>query len=122
MAKEKEYVKPANTFIDKGITLRAKKISGSEAVRIDGVFIGDVELDGYLQIGEPGRVEGNLQVSYALIAREMFGNVLCRATVHLSSTARVHGDIVTGRIIMDEGAVFYGSCKTREMDTEFVMV
>ena len=120
--REKDYVKPANTFIDQGITLRAKKLSGSEAVRIDGLFIGDIDLDGYLQIGEPGRVEGNLQVSYALIAGEMIGNVKCRATVHLSSTAKVFGDIVTGRIIMDEGAIFYGFCKTRDEDPDIVMV
>ena len=120
--KEKEYAKPANTFIDNGITLRAKKLSGSESVRIDGLFIGDIDLDGYLQVGEPGRIEGNLQVSYALIAGEVTGNVLCRATVHLSGTARVHGDIITGRIIIDDGAVFYGMCTTRDNDPEIVVV
>lgn len=120
--KDKDYVKPANTFIDQGITLQAQKLSGSESVRIDGRYIGDIDLDGYLQVGEPGCIEGNLQVSYALIAGEIMGNVLCRATVHLSATARVHGDITTGRIIMDEGAVFYGFCKTRDNEPDIVSV
>lgn len=111
---DKDYIKPANTFIDKGITLRAEKLKGSESVRIDGLFIGDIYLDGYLQVGETGRIEGNLQVSYALIAGEVLGDVLCRATVHLSPTAKVCGNITTGRIIVDEGAVFYGQCQTRD--------
>jgi len=120
--KERNYMKPANTFVGQGITLRAEKLTGEESVRIDGLFIGDIALDGYLQIGEPGRVEGNLQVSYALIAGEIVGNIMCRATVHLSSTARVQGEIVTGRIIMDEGAVFYGTCRTRGTDGEVSVV
>ena len=120
--KERDLIKPANTFIDKGITLQAERLTGSESVRIDGLFIGDIVLDGYLQVGDSGRIEGNLQVSYALIAGEVAGNILCRATIHLSSTAKVHGDITTGRVIMDEGAVFYGLCKTREDEAEIVVI
>ena len=120
--REKDYAKPANTFIDKGIILRAERLSGSESVRIDGLFIGDIDLDGYLQVGESGQIEGSLQTSYALIAGEVKGNVLCRSTIHLAATARVHGDIVTGRIIIDKGAVFYGMCKTRDDAPEVVVV
>ena len=120
--KEKDVIKPANTFIGEGITLRAERLTGSESVRIDGLFIGDIALDGYLQVGENGRIEGNMQASYALIAGEIKGNIMCRATIHLSSTAKVHGDITTGRVIMDEGSVFYGICKTREDETEIVVV
>jgi len=118
----KEYSKPANTFIGPGITLESEKLSGSESVRIDGLFTGNIDLDGYLQVGESGRIDGNIQVSYALIAGEVRGKILCRATVHLASTARVYGDIATGRIIVDEGAVYEGFCKTREGDPEIVVV
>lgn len=123
MAKEKkDYVKPANTFLDKGVVIRAQKLSGAESVRIDGTFIGDIDLDGFLQIGETGHVQGNVQVSYALIAGEVLGNILCRATVHLASSAKVQGDITTGRIIMEEGSVFYGHCKTRDDEPEIVVI
>ena len=116
MAKDKTQVKPANTFIDKGIVLRAEKLSGSESVRIDGTFIGDIVLDGYMQVGEPGRIEGNMKVSYALVAGVVIGNILCRATVHLAPTAQVYGDINAGKIIMDSGCIIHGNCKTRGDD------
>jgi cytoskeletal protein CcmA (bactofilin family) len=119
---KKDLVKPANTFIGEGVTLRARKLSGSESVRIDGVFIGDIDLDGYLQVGETGSIQGNLQVAYALIAGEIAGNIQCSATVHLSATAKVQGDITTGKVIMDEGAVFYGYCKTKDDDAEIVVI
>ena len=119
---KKDYNKPANTFIDKGVTVQAQRLTGSESVRIDGTFIGDIELDAYLQIGETGQIEGNLNVTYAIIAGEITGNIICRATLHLSAKARVYGNIAATHIIIDEGAVFYGFCETKEIvDAEVVM-
>ena len=115
-AEKKEHFKIANTFIDKGVTIQAQKLSGSESVRIDGIYIGDIELDSYLQVGETGRIEGNVQVSYALIAGEVHGNILCNNTVHLSDKARIHGNVESKSIIIDKGAVFHGFCETRKIE------
>jgi len=113
MAK-KDFPKSANTFIDKGVTIEAKMLQGAESVRIDGHYIGDIELDSYLNIGESGLVEGNMQVSYALISGEVKGNITCRATIQLAPTATVYGNITTNRIVMEEGSKFYGYCHTRD--------
>ena len=113
-----DYSKPASTFIDKGITLEAKKLSGAESVRIDGYFIGDIDLDGYLQMGESGVIEGNVKIPFALIAGTIRGNINCSATLHLTSTAMIQGNIMCDNIIMDEGAVFFGYCKTQELFKE----
>jgi len=110
------YSKAANTFIDQGVVIEGKKLSGSESVRIDGHFIGDVDLEGYLQIGETGIIEGDLKVSYALIAGVVYGNIVCRATVQLAPTAKVRGNIMSNNIIIDEGAVFYGYCQMNNSD------
>ena len=119
MAKEREdYTKPANTFIGKGIKLQAKKLTGAESVRIDGHFVGDIDLDGYLQLGETGRVEGNIHVSYALIAGQVGGGIQCRATVHLASGSVVVGDIVCEKIVIDDGAIIRGFVKTRGAQQE----
>ena len=119
---DKVYNKPANTLIGQGVNLRAKRLTGAESVRIDGLYTGDIELEGYLQVGESGSIEGNIQVSYALIAGRIVGNISCRATVHLSPGAVVLGDIITGKVIIDEGAIFHGMCKTRYDETEELMV
>jgi len=115
---KEHYSKPANTFIDKGATIEAKKLSGSESVRLDGHFIGEIDLDGYLQIGETGVVEGDIKVSYALIAGTVYGNIVCRATVQLAPTAKVQGDILCKNVIIDEGAVFYGYCQMQNAENQ----
>ena len=120
MAKDnlsKYFSKATNTFIDQGITIEGKKLSGTESVRIDGHFIGDVDLDGYLQVGETGVIEGDIKVSYALIAGTIYGNIVCRATVQLASTAKIRGDILCNNMIIDEGAVFYGYCQMQNIDS-----
>jgi cytoskeletal protein CcmA (bactofilin family) len=105
--------KPANTFIGKGITVQAHTLLGSESVLVDGVFVGDVDLEGYLQVGQSGRIEGNAQISYALIAGTVKGDIVCRATLHLASSAVILGNITSNLVIVDEGAAIYGYCKTR---------
>jgi cytoskeletal protein CcmA (bactofilin family) len=113
MAFDKEHMKPANTFIDKGITVRADMLSGAESVRIDGLYIGGIELGGFLQVGQTGRIEGNMQVTYALIAGQVLGNITCQSTLQLAPTAIVTGNISAGSVIVDDGAVFSGFCETR---------
>ena len=112
------YSKAANTFIDQGVLIEGKKLSGSESVRIDGHFKGDVDLDGYLQIGESGIIEGDLKVSYALIAGTIYGNIVCRATLQLASTAKIQGNILCNNVIIDEGAAFYGYCQMQNAENQ----
>lgn len=107
-----DYSKPANTFIDKGVTIEANKLSGAESVRIDGSYIGDIDLDGYLQVGESGIIEGNMHVAYALVAGKIIGNIISKGTIQLASSAKMQGNISANSVIIDEGAMFYGYCKT----------
>jgi cytoskeletal protein CcmA (bactofilin family) len=108
-----DYTKPANTFIGQGITVEAQMLSGAESVRVDGIFKGDINLDGYLQLGESGRILGDIHVNYALVAGKIIGNINCRAMLHLIDGSMVMGDIQAGRLIIDKGAQIHGFCATR---------
>jgi cytoskeletal protein CcmA (bactofilin family) len=113
-SKEREQIlaKPVSTIIGQGVTIQTEKLSGTESVRIDGNFRGDIELDGYLHIGANGRVMGNLHVSIAKIEGRVKGNVTCRDMVELTATASLQGDIYTGTIVVQEGAKLNGLCST----------
>ena len=82
-----------NTVIGKGITLESALLTGKESVRIDGVFYGDVDLDGSLILGETGTIEGNVHAKYIIAAGLVKGNVECDTVLHVSPTARIYGDI-----------------------------
>jgi cytoskeletal protein CcmA (bactofilin family) len=114
MAREKEELnKPTNTVIGKNLTINAATITGEDSIRVDGTINGNISLDGTLFVSDTGHIEGDLLISSARIAGNIKGNITCRSTLHMAATAVVKGDITTAALIVDDGAVLYGLCKTR---------
>ncbi|MDR1735581.1 MAG: polymer-forming cytoskeletal protein [Oscillospiraceae bacterium] len=106
------------TVIGKGIKLEAAKLSGTESVIIDGIYLGDVDLDGFLKIGETGSVIGNIKAKQIEIAGKVKGVVVCDGTVHLTASAYVEGGIATQSLKTDEGARINGQCRMVNDQTE----
>ena len=101
-------VEVPDTVIGKGITLEAALLTGRESVRIDGIFLGDVNLEGSLILGETGTIEGTVRGKYIIVAGQIRGNIECEGVLHISPTARVNGDIKANSIIVDEGGQLSG--------------
>lgn len=100
-----------NTVIGQGMSLEAVRMTGSEPVRIDGIYKGDLELEGSLVLGDSGEIHGNVIASYFLVAGEIIGNIKCHTQLHFASTAKVTGDIEAQSLIVDEGSQVTGRYK-----------
>ena len=109
-----EFTRPTGTVIGHGFTIHAARFTcaDSESMRIDGTVIGNIDIDGVLNLSDTGRVDGNISAGSPRIAGRVFGNVQCRNVLHLASTADVKGDIITTTLIVDDGAIFSGVCQT----------
>ena len=100
---------PGATQIGKSLKLEAD-IRGAENLFIDGEVIGSIELDGKnLTIGPNGRVEADVVAQSVTISGQLQGNVRASDSIELRKTGTFLGDMVTSRIIIEEGAVFRGS-------------
>ena len=97
-----------NTVIGKGIVIEAASMTGAESVRIDGVFNGNVDIDGSLVLGDSGVINGETRANYFVVAGEVTGNIACETVLHFASTARVFGDVETQSLIVDEGSQISG--------------
>jgi len=119
---QNEFAQPTSTVIGFGSTIHAAKFTcgESESMRIDGTLVGDIEIEGLLNISETGRVDGNINAGSARIAGRVFGNVNCKNVIHLASTADVTGDVITSSLIVDEGAVIAGQMQTRLVADEII--
>jgi len=111
------YETVTTTIIGKGITLEAALLTGKESVKIEGVFLGDVDLDGHLTLGETGVIEGFVRAKEVQIGGQMRGNIECTATVTVDPTARVTGDIRSQSIKVAEGAQLNGRSQVGEVPT-----
>jgi cytoskeletal protein CcmA (bactofilin family) len=109
-----EFSRPTGTVIGRGFTIQAARFTGSnaESMRVDGTIQGNIELDGVLNLGETGRIDGDILAESARIAGAVMGSIQCRFALHLTSTAEVTGDILTETLIIDKGAILHGRCQT----------
>lgn len=87
-------------------TLRAES-----NVNVSGRVVGKLIVNGRAVISQNGRVEGELRATNAAIGGTIEGEVYVEERLELESTAHVDGSIQTDRLIVEEGAVFTGTCK-----------
>jgi cytoskeletal protein CcmA (bactofilin family) len=89
-------------------------ITSKGTVRLDGELVGDMISEGNIVIGEAGKVKGNITCHSIIVSGTVEGNVICKEQLRLTNTASLYGDIEVKSFIVDENAVFEGSCKMRE--------
>ena len=96
-------------IIGKGTKIIGDITSGGD-VRIDGLLTGNIVISGKLVLGPNGVVEGNITSVNAELEGEVRGIVNITETLSLKSTAKINGDIVTSKLMIEPGALFTGSC------------
>jgi len=80
-------------------------------LRIDGEIQGNISTSSKVVIGESGILRGNLTCLEADIEGTVEGKLMIENLLILREQAKVHGDILTGKLHIEEGAVFVGACK-----------
>ena len=73
-------------------------------LRIDGFVKGTIQTAGKLVIGEKGTVEGEVKCKNSTISGTIKGTMLVEELLTLHSTAKVKGDIQTGKLSVEPGA------------------
>lgn len=85
-------------------------INSSGDVRIDGHLKGNIVTTGKFVLGVNGVVDGNVTSEHADLSGEVKGTVNIAELLLLKSTAKINGDIVTGKLSIESGALFTGTC------------
>ena len=82
-----------------------------QPARIDGRLRGEVISSGPLWIGESGRVEARVEADELVVAGRLEGSAEARR-IELLASARVRAELVTPRLVLAEGCVLEGSCRS----------
>jgi cytoskeletal protein CcmA (bactofilin family) len=81
-------------------------------LRIDGKFSGRVASPtGTLIVGAGGVVDANIEVSIATIQGTVNGDIIATQRIELGRAGKLNGNIQTPSLMIEQGAVFEGSCK-----------
>ncbi|MCZ8354142.1 MAG: polymer-forming cytoskeletal protein [Cyclobacteriaceae bacterium] len=105
-----EELSSSSNTIGKGTFLEGN-IETYGNIRIEGRIRGDVKSKSKVALGNSSHIEGNITAQNADIEGEVKGKLDVAETLVLKATAVVHGDINTGKLVVEPGAVFNGTCK-----------
>jgi cytoskeletal protein CcmA (bactofilin family) len=85
-------------------------------MRVDGHLSGRVSSSsGTLIVGANGKVDANIEVAVAVIHGTINGDIIATQRLELGRAAKVNGNIQTPSLIIEQGAMFEGSCKMVQM-------
>ncbi len=73
-------------------------------MRVDGLFRGRIYTEELLEVGEEGRIEGDLDAQNLVIAGFVDGRVRVRGRLVVEATGRVQGEVRASRLVVREGA------------------
>lgn len=98
-------------FIGAG-TLVTGEASFKAMLRVDGNLSGRVNSEtGTLIVGSHGQVDANIEVAIATIHGTVNGDIIASQRLELGRAAKVNGNIQTPSLMIEQGAIFEGSCK-----------
>ena len=84
-------------------------------IRIDGTIMGSVSSKAKVVVGATGQVQGDIFCQNADISGIVQGKTTVLELLFLKSTAKLNGDISTGKLVVEVGASFTGNCNMGPM-------
>jgi cytoskeletal protein CcmA (bactofilin family) len=90
-------------------------IKSNGDIRIDGTVIGNIVSKAKVVVGATGAIDGNVTSQNADVSGGIKGKVTVNELLFLKSSANIQGDIITGKLVVEVGATFTGTCNMGPM-------
>jgi cytoskeletal protein CcmA (bactofilin family) len=108
--KRAEEISNSSNTIGKGTFLEGN-VEAYGNIRIEGKVTGNIKSKQKVALGHQSHVQGNILAQNADIEGEVKGKLEITELLVLKATAVINGDIITGKMVVEPGAVFNGTCK-----------
>ena len=79
------------------------------AVRVEGTIKGNIRAGKAVVVGKEGLVDGDIFTQDAIIAGTVKGTLRAESRLEVQSTSRIEGEILAGRMQLEEGALLNGT-------------
>ena len=108
-----KLVKSDSTGSDFGLIGRGIEVTGdiafSDQLNVEGKVNGRITSEtGTLIVGETGHIEATVQIAACVIHGTLQGDLTAKSKVEIRRTGKVHGDVITPNLLVEEGAIFNG--------------
>jgi cytoskeletal protein CcmA (bactofilin family) len=109
MARNNQGEAPSINLIQSDTVIEGD-VKANGDIRIDGTLKGTLHVKGKLVVGATGNIEGEMHCQNADVSGTIKGKIFVSELLALKTTAKLTGDIVTGKLAIEPGASFSGSC------------
>lgn len=114
MAKQtsKPYGEGSNSsinIISEGTKIKGDIIAKGD-IRIDGELFGNISAQGRLVVGPNGKIEGKIDCNNIEVSGYIKGKVGAKELLNMKSTSKIEGDISAGKLSVEPGSEFTGTC------------
>jgi len=97
------------SYLSAGLHIKGE-VTGNEDLHIDGSLAGSISVGGFrLTVGKGANVNAEAVARELVIYGEVKGNLRARDLVEVKKEGSVQGDILTARIMIEDGAFFKGN-------------
>jgi cytoskeletal protein CcmA (bactofilin family) len=103
-----------NAFLGKDTEFEGK-FSFTGMVRVDGRLSGEIFSNGTLVVGESAVIKAQIHVGDVIINGEVQGNIFAEDRIEVNATGRLFGNIETPKLIIEDGVIFEGNCKMKDL-------
>lgn len=105
-----------NTIIGKDSVITGT-IDIKGPLRVDGKIKGQVHCSDTVTVGIGGELEAEVNCRNASISGKVIGNIIATEKVELQAKAEIEGDLKTKSLVIEQGAIFSGSCHMKAQET-----
>ncbi|MCH4822512.1 polymer-forming cytoskeletal protein [Gramella lutea] len=91
-------------------TLITGDITGNGCFRIEGTLEGKLKTPGKVVISKGGLIDGTLECENADIEGNFKGKLIVKDILSLRGSAKIEGEVITGKLAVEPGAVFNATC------------
>jgi len=116
MAKITENEPTSINLLGAGTIIKGEIISNGD-IRIDGTLNGNLESKGKVIVGATGIIEGDVICQNADISGSVIGKITVNELLSLKASSTLKGDAVAGKLSIEPGAMFSGTCSMEKPRT-----
>ena len=89
-------------------------ITSENDIRVDGIIKGSLICKAKVIVGPTGFIEGEVKCQNAMIEGKISGKLRVTELLSIKETAEVTGDVTTGKLLVQPGAVFNVTCYMKD--------
>jgi cytoskeletal protein CcmA (bactofilin family) len=102
-----------NSILGRGSAIEGN-LKVQSSMRVDGRIKGQIQVTDSLVVGKDGEIDGEIRAKNIIVGGRIKGKIFASGKVVLEAKSSFQGELKTSKLVIDDGALFDGTCTMSE--------